>query len=90
MLGMLGTDKKLTAEFVRRQFPKCVVFADAVRDAFGDDVKVTYMEEAGDSVGAKSVIDKDKMFGLNEIVIESVESESIEYRNGKWVAKRAK
>ncbi len=87
-LGMLGTDKNLTAEFVREQFPKCVEFADVARDVFGDGVKVTFMQEGGRSVGTSREGVGNAVL-LNEIVIESAPLRGLRRSSsGGWVAAR--
>lgn len=44
-------DKKITAEYVRGNFPSCVAFADECRAVFGDGVKMVYAKEGGQVIG---------------------------------------
>lgn len=74
---------------IRSAFPHCSLIGDSFRSVFGDGVKVNYMSEGGRTVGT-SKEGVGKSVRLDEIVIESVESESVEYKNGKWVAKHEK
>jgi len=76
-------------EKVRVAFPHCSLIADSFRSVFGDGVKVNFMSEGGCTVGTSKEGDGNAV-RLDEIVIESVESESVEYKNGKWVPKREK
>ncbi len=82
-------DKDKKRREVRDKFPVCCAIGDSFRAVFGDGVKVNYMSEGGRTVGTSKEGDGNAV-RLDEVVIESVESESIEYKNGKWVAKRAK
>ncbi len=87
-MGVQGyKDKKRRA--VRDRFPVCCAIGDSFRSVFGDGVKVNFMQERGVSVGT-SKEGVGNAVRLDEIVIESVESESVEYINGKWVPKREK
>jgi len=74
---------------IRCAFPHCSLIGDSFRSVFGDGVKVNFMSEGGESVGT-SKEGYGNAVGLDEIVIESDESESVEYKNGKWVPKREK
>lgn len=44
-------DNKITAEYVRENFPACVAFADECRAVFGDGVKIVYAKEGGQEIG---------------------------------------
>lgn len=44
-------DKKITVEYVRENFPKCVEFADECRAVFGDGVRMVYANEGGKEIG---------------------------------------
>lgn len=44
-------DNKITAEYVRENFPACVAFADECRAVFGDGVKMVYAKEGGQVIG---------------------------------------
>lgn len=48
-------DKKITAEYVRENFPACVEFADECREVFGDGVKMVYANEGGNVIGMQSI-----------------------------------
>lgn len=56
---------------VRCLFPKCIEFADKMRDVFGPGVKLTYAEEGGLSIGKKSESDAEMTVRLSEIVLHS-------------------
>ncbi len=76
-------------EKINAAFPHCSLIANSFRDVFGDGVKVNFMSEGGRTVGtSKEGIGN--AVRLDDVVIESVESDSIEYINGKLVAKREK
>jgi hypothetical protein len=51
MEGMEMADKKITAEYVRANFPSCVEFADECRSVFGDGVRMVYAKEGGQEIG---------------------------------------
>lgn len=38
-------------EKIRAAFPQCIAFADVVREVFGPDVKLIYMQEGGRGLG---------------------------------------
>lgn len=42
---------KISVEYVRENFPKCVEFADECRAVFGDRVKMVYAKEGGQVIG---------------------------------------
>lgn len=42
---------KISVEYVRENFPKCVEFADECRAVFGDGVKMVYASEGGKVIG---------------------------------------
>lgn len=44
-------DKKITAEYVRENFPACVAFANECRSVFGDGVKMVYAKEGSNVIG---------------------------------------
>ena len=52
-------DKKITAEYVRENFPACVAFADECRAVFGDGVKMVYANEGGQVIGKQFAGDDD-------------------------------
>lgn len=85
----LKNDKTEKQKAVRNKFPVCCSIGDSFRSVFGEGVKVNYMSEGGLSVGTSREGDGNAV-RLDEIVIESVELESVEYKNGKWVPKRGK
>lgn len=46
--------EKITADYVRRNFPVCVAFADECRKVFGDGVKLVHAKENGRELGMPS------------------------------------
>ena len=42
---------KLSKHEVRSKFPECIRFADAVRNVFGNGVKLVYAKENGEELG---------------------------------------
>lgn len=54
---MEASDKKITAEYVRDNFPACVEFADECRSVFGDGVRMVYAKEGDKVIGKQSVGD---------------------------------
>lgn len=42
---------KISVQYVRENFPKCVEFADECRTVFGDGVKIVYASEGGQVIG---------------------------------------
>lgn len=58
-------DKKITAEYVRKNFPACVEFADECRAVFGDGVKMVYAKEGGQVIG--------KQFAGDEVCMSDVD-----------------
>ncbi len=82
-------DKDKKRMEVRDKFPVCCDIGDSFRSVFGGGVKVNFMSEDGRTVGtSKEGIGN--AVRLDEVVIESAESDSVEYKNGKWVPKREK
>ena len=76
---------------MREQFPVCVAFADRVREAFGGDVKMVYAKENGQEIGCPDDRPGDKPVRFAQMVIESIESDSVtRNKSGKLVAKRGK
>lgn len=68
---------------VRKSFPKCIEFADKMRDVFGPGVKLTYAEENGRKIGHRATVDPDRVVKLSEIVLDSRPmSEIIAERDG--------
>lgn len=60
---------------VRRLFPSVVSFADEVRKAFGDGVRLVYAQEGGAEIGKRSEHDPDRVVKLSEMVIEKQKSD---------------
>lgn len=58
------------AALVRQQFPHCVAFADAVRNTFGDGVRMTYAEENGRAIGVKTDMTRGKWVSLADMVVD--------------------
>lgn len=52
---------------VRRLFPDVIAFADAVREEFGDGVKLVYACENGREIGKRSEFDPANVVSLSEI-----------------------
>lgn len=50
---------KISVEYVRENFPKCVEFADECRDVFGTGVKMVYANEGGKVIGKQFAGDDD-------------------------------
>lgn len=46
--------KKVSAGDVRKNMPKCVEFADMMRDQFGDDTRMVWAKENGHELGKQS------------------------------------
>ncbi len=46
-------DKKITVDYVRVNFPRCVAFADECRLVFGGGVKLVYASENGRELGKR-------------------------------------
>jgi len=87
-MGVEG-DKDKKRKAVRDKFPVCCAIGDSFRDVFGDGVKVNFMRQGGETVGTSREGDGNAV-GLDEIVIESVQLESVEYKNGKWIPRNEK
>lgn len=62
--------RKQQATLVRQQFPQCVAFADAVRDVFGEGVRMTYAEENGRAIGHKIDMTRGKWVSVADMELD--------------------
>lgn len=74
--------KRITADYVRKNFPTCVAVADMVRSEFGDGVKMIYARENGKTIGKQTVTDGHSV-NLSDMVIEPSATEEDKSTRGK-------
>jgi len=63
--------EKLTKEQFRAAFPCVTAFADQCRKVFGNGVRLIYAEENGRSVGRKTQVDRENVFLVSDMILDS-------------------
>lgn len=69
------SDKKISKDDVRKNFPKCYEFIDEVVKVFGREGinRIVWIKEGDKEMGRRTVIDPENVVKLSEICIDSHE-----------------
>lgn len=68
---------------VRVLFPSVVQFADAVREVFGDGVKLTYASENGRELGKRQPRDPERTVRISDIDFSSMQVDDARGKRGR-------